>query len=77
VKTLEIVTDVFNRNRTDWWENFIEDLPQGRDTTQELWYEKRDAHLAKFGATLNYNSGQARLVFETEAACTAFLLRFS
>ena len=75
--TIPIITDMFNRNRTVWWENFMQALPHGVITTEPLWYERRDDYLAEFGATLRYKGGEAWLEFETAEQCTAFLLRFS
>lgn len=63
--------------KTDWWDNFMNSLPDGNDTTAELWYERRDQHLAAYGSVLVYHHGDPALEFDTEANCTAFLLRFS
>ena len=76
MKELIIVTKEI-KDKPDWWENFILGLPHGRNTQEEYWYEKRDNHLAEWGATLTFRGGQATLTFNTEAQLTAFLLRWS
>ena len=59
----------------DWWDNFISSLEFTQ--TQEQWYEIRDRELAAYGAVLDYNKNQVRLVFDNDINCTAFLLKFS
>ena len=74
---IQINANVSNRNRTVWWENFMQALPHGVITTEPLWYERRDQYLAEFGAILKYKGGEAWLEFNSESECIAFLLRFS
>ena len=71
------VMEIGDRPRkANWWDNFIDSLPLCSDFTATYWYETRDQHLAMWGAVLHYDAGQAKLVFEHEASCTMFLLKF-
>ena len=73
VKVMEIGDQL---HKSNWWDNFIDSLPTGPDTTADYWYEKRDQHLAKWGAVLHYDAGEAKLIFDNDADCTVFLLKF-
>lgn len=72
-----VIIDNDHRTRPDWWDNFVDSLPAGGQTSRELWYEQRDQHLAMWGAVLKYDKGSARLIFEKESDCMMFMLKYS
>ena len=67
----------FEEGKPDWWDNFMNSLPHGKDTTEEYWYDKRDRHLALYGARLVYDAGQPALQFQNDHDCTVFLMKFA